>query len=57
MSKMRKLFPTMHDMHVWDFVRLGVRYQMQRAGIRTIPIVLKKKDPERCTAQSPIVTR
>lgn len=57
MDKMQKLFPTMHDMHVWNFVRLGVRYQMQKAGIRTIPIVLKKKDPERGNAQSPIVTR
>ncbi len=30
MDKMQKLFPTMHDMHVWDFVRLGLKYQFRR---------------------------
>ena len=30
MSKMRKLFPTMHDEHVWNFVRLGLKYEFKK---------------------------
>lgn len=30
MSKMRKLFPTMHDEHVWDLVRLGLKCEFKK---------------------------